>query len=129
PSSTCIAIPTTPCSTAPCRFTARPKPRVSTRSSAAKPRTDLDSLCQSRQSPSAPDPRPQRVEERGRRKSARIRSDAESTQADRAGESGVVQGTEAPAAVRSFFCAPCLSFLKDERQGRRRMPDLLVRSL
>ena len=40
---------------------------------------------------------------------------AECTQADRAGESGVVQGTEAPAAVRSFFCAPCLSFLKDER--------------
>ena len=48
----------------------------------------------------------------GRRKSARIRSDAESTQADRAGESGVVQGTEAPAAVRSFFVLLVFHFLK-----------------
>src|SRR5206468_9312533 len=56
---------------------------------------------QSRQSAGASDPHPH--EERGRRKPARIRSAAESTEADR---SGVVQGTEAPAAVRSFFVMP-----------------------
>src|SRR5205814_3710165 len=76
----------------------------------------------------APDPCPQRVEETGRGKPACVCSDSKALEADRAGEPGVVQGTEAPAAVRSFFCVPCLSFIKDERGGRRRMPDLLVRS-
>ena len=78
-------------------------------------RADLDSLGEPRQSAGAPDPHTQRTEKRGGRKPARVRPDANPTEADRAGESGVVQRAEAPAAVRSFFCAPYLSLLKYER--------------
>src|SRR6516225_3310733 len=90
-------------------------------------RADLDSLRESRQSAGAPDPHPQPAEERSGGKPARVRSDAESTEADRAGESGVVQGTEAPAAVRSFFVLLVFHFLKMKDKGGL-MPDLLVRS-
>src|SRR5260370_9908002 len=72
----------------------------------------MDSLRQSRQSPGAPDPRPRRDEERSRGESACVRSDAEQTEADRPGESGVVQGTEAPEAVRSFFVSLIFHFIK-----------------
>jgi len=77
-----------------------------------RPRADLDPLRQPRQSAGASGPHPQRDEERGRGESARVRSDAEITEADRAGEPRSAQGTQAPAPLRSFFCIPYLSFHK-----------------
>ena len=44
-----------------------------------------------------------------------FRSDAETTEADRADKSRPAEGTQAAAAVRSFFCVSYLSFVKDER--------------
>jgi hypothetical protein len=41
---------------------------------------------------------------------ARVRADAEVTEADRTDESGSAEGTQAPAAVISFFCGVYLSF-------------------
>ena len=80
-----------------------------------RPRTDLDSLRQCGESARAPNPRPQGVEERGRGKSARVCSDAETTKADRSGESGVVEGAEA-ATLGLFFCVLDLSYIYNERR-------------